>query len=141
MPEPGPVAPRMAGPRRRLSAALVAAALLLGGCAGLPPPPTREPSVVLTDTAGTRLGRIVAPDVAAAPPGQSGLHLLEDPYEAFAARALLAAVAERTIDVQYFLWHADVVGTLLWQALWDAANRGVRVRMLLDDANLAGSAA
>ncbi|MBN8508960.1 MAG: phospholipase D family protein [Burkholderiales bacterium] len=93
---------------------------------------------MLTDTAGTRLGRIVAPDVAAAPPGQSGLHLLEDPYEAFAARALLAAAAERTIDVQYFLWHADVVGTLLWQALWDAANRGVRVRMLLDDANLAG---
>jgi putative cardiolipin synthase len=131
-------APRSAGWRRRLGALLGAAALLAAGCASLPPPPAREPSVALTDTTDTRLGRIIVPDVAAAPAGQSGLHLLEDPHEAFAARALLAAAAERSIDVQYFIWHADVVGTLMWQALWEAADRGVRVRMLLDDANLAG---
>ena len=62
----------------------------------------------------------------------------EGPHDAFAARVLLAAAAERPLDVQYFIWHGDVVGTLLWQALWQAAERGVRVRLLVDDANNAG---
>src|SRR6185369_4248897 len=46
--------------------------------------------------------------------------------------------AERSIDVQYYIWHADTSGSLLVQALWGAAERGVRVRMLLDDANTQG---
>jgi len=47
-------------------------------------------------------------------------------------------VAARSLDAQYYIWHGDAVGTLLWQALWHAAQRGVRVRLLLDDANTAG---
>ena len=62
----------------------------------------------------------------------------EDPHDAFAARVLLARAAERSLDVQYFIWHGDAVGTLLWEALWQAAERGVRVRLLVDDANNAG---
>lgn len=49
------------------------------------------------------------------------------------ARIALADLAERTIDVQYYIWRADASGTLLAQALWRAAERGVRVRLLLDD--------
>ena len=58
--------------------------------------------------------------------------------EAFAARVLLAAHADRTLDVQYYIWRGDTTGQLLLEALWQAAERGVRVRMLLDDANVRG---
>ncbi len=53
-------------------------------------------------------------------------------------RVLLAAAADRSIDVQYYIWHDDEVGNLLFEALWQAAERGVRVRMLLDDMNTKG---
>jgi putative cardiolipin synthase len=63
--------------------------------------------------------------------------LAEGP-DAFAARALLAAAAERSLDVQYYIWHNDTTGTLLLDALRCAADRGVRVRLLLDDNNTPG---
>ncbi len=46
--------------------------------------------------------------------------------------------AERSIDVQYYIWRPDTSGALLAHALWEAAERGVRVRVLLDDANTGG---
>ena len=52
--------------------------------------------------------------------------------------SLLAAAAEKSLDVQYYIWHGDQVGNLLFEALWQAAERGVRVRLLLDDMNTAG---
>lgn len=67
-----------------------------------------------------------------------GIHTLEDSLEAFAARYQLAALAERTLDVQYYIWEDDVSGRLLFQALMDAADRGVKVRLLLDDNNTSG---
>ena len=91
----------------------------------------------LTDTAGTRLGRAIAPGVAANP-GKTGIHALPDPRDAFAARVLLANAAEKSLDAQYYIWHGDQVGYLLFQALWQAAERGVRVRLLLDDLNTKG---
>jgi putative cardiolipin synthase len=51
---------------------------------------------------------------------------------------LLARAAERSLDVQYFIWHTDTSGSMLARALWGAAERGVRVRMLIDDANTKG---
>ncbi|MBP8091944.1 MAG: phospholipase D family protein, partial [Giesbergeria sp.] len=71
-------------------------------------------------------------------PQRSGLHTLPDPLEAFAARMLLAHAAERSLDVQYYIWRGDQTGTLLLQALVAAADRGVRVRLLLDDGGTAG---
>jgi putative cardiolipin synthase len=53
--------------------------------------------------------------------------------DAFAARVVLAQAAERSIDAQYYIWHADETGMLLFEALAQAARRGVRVRLLLDD--------
>src|SRR4051812_10989667 len=71
-------------------------------------------------------------------PGRSGIHPLSDAHDAFAARVLLARAAERTLDVQYYIWHHDRSGMLLFKALRDAADRGVRVRLLLDDNNTSG---
>jgi len=110
----------------------VALAALLFGCAGLPPLEGRTESHAFADTADTRLGRAVAPRVAAHP-GKTGIHALPVPYDAFAARYLLATAAEKSLDVQYFLWNDDEVGDLLLEALCQAAARGVRVRILLDD--------
>lgn len=112
-------------------------AVLLSGCAHLPPLDGRLPSHAVTDTGGTALGRAVGPD-AAAHPGLSGIHPLPDARDAFAARVVLARAAERSLDVQYYIWNADLSGTLLFQALHEAAERGVRVRLLLDDNNTRG---
>jgi putative cardiolipin synthase len=60
---------------------------------------------------------------------------LPDGRDAFAARALLADAAERTLDARYYIWHNDLSGSLLFRALRRAADRGVRVRLLLDDNN------
>ena len=112
--------------------------LLLGGCS-LPPLPERPVSHAIEpgQSAQTRLGRAVAPQ-AAQHPGASGIHTLGEPLEAFAARMLLAKAAEQSLDVQYYIWRGDQTGTLLLQALVDAASRGVRVRLLLDDGGTAG---
>jgi cardiolipin synthase C len=122
---------------RILSFVAVALVSLTTGCASLPPPALRAASSALTDTAGTPLGRALAPAVDANP-GHTGIHALPDPYDAFVARVVLAATAEKSLDAQYYIWNGDQVGHLLFEALWQAAERGVRVRLLLDDLNTTG---
>ena len=85
----------------------------------------------------TRLGSAVSAKTMANP-GYSGIYPLSDGRDAFAARSVLAKVAERTLDVQYYIWHGDLSGTLLFHDLLEAAERGVHVRLLLDDNNTAG---
>jgi putative cardiolipin synthase len=80
---------------------------------------------------------VIAP-LAARHPGLSGVHPLTDGHDAFAARAHLARTAARTLDLQYYIWHADLSGTLLFDEVRRAADRGVRVRMLLDDNSTSG---
>jgi putative cardiolipin synthase len=111
---------------------------LLQGCA-LPPLEGRSESAALAlpDAEATRLGRVLAPQVQAHP-GLSGILPLPDALDAFAARVLLTQAAERTLDVQYYIWRDDTTGTLLLQALREAAARGVRVRLLLDDNGTSG---
>ena len=111
--------------------------VLLAGCAALPALDGRPASKAFTNTASTRLARGTASDVAAHP-GKSGIHPLVTPEDAFAARVLLAATAERSLDIQYYIWNGDTTGYLLYEAAWRAAQRGVRVRILLDDANTSG---
>lgn len=67
--------------------------------------------------------------------GKSGLLLVSDNYDAFALRVLAARSAERSLDLMYYLWHDDHTGRLLLREVFRAAERGVRVRMLLDDVN------
>jgi len=121
-----------------LSLLVVALAALFRGCDSLPPPRDRTATTARTDTADTRLAQDVGPLVAANP-GRSGFHRLPEAHDAFAARMLLAGAAQKTLDAQYYIWNGDQVGTLLFEALWKAAERGVRVRLLLDDANTKGN--
>jgi len=119
--------------------ALVLVAVVFG-CASLPqlPPHGAAPaSAAILDTAGTGLGEAIAP-LAAAHPGLSGVHPLAAGRDAFAARVLLAQHAQRSLDLQYYIWRRDMTGMLLLDALRSAAARGVRVRLLLDDNNTAG---
>jgi len=109
--------------------------LLLSACASLPENVGRQPSSAFTDTDGTTLGQFVKDDLAENP-GLSGFHALPGGLDAFAARAVLAYSAERSIDAQYYLLHSDLVGRLFVDALLNAADRGVRVRLLLDDMTL-----
>jgi putative cardiolipin synthase len=112
----------------------------LTGCATAPKPkepPT--PSYVLSTPAATALGKQVATlRPRGAPPGQSGLFLLGQGVEAFAARVGLAQRATRTLDVQYYAVFNDESGTLLLGELIEAARRGVRVRLLIDDLHGSG---
>jgi len=84
----------------------------------------------------TRLDRWIAPRVAAnAVPGaqRSAFRLLPTGMDAFVARAVLIELAERTLDLQYYIFHPDNAGSLIVERLIAAADRGVRVRVLLDD--------
>ncbi|HEY7575341.1 MAG TPA: phospholipase D-like domain-containing protein, partial [Thermoanaerobaculia bacterium] len=117
--------------------ALLLIAALLEGCASLPRDVRRAPSSVLADTSDTQIGRSVR-SAEALHPGESGFYVLNIPEEAFAARVALARRAERSLDVQYYIWHGDTTGTYMLQEIWNAAERGVRVRMLLDDNGIGG---
>jgi len=121
-------------PRFLVAIALV---LLVSGCASLPKNVDRQASIALANTDDTRLGRAVGRRVAANP-GRSGIHPLPNARDAFAARILLARAADRSLDLQYYVWQNDTTGQLLFDAVWEAAERGVRVRMLLDDATTSG---
>ncbi|NOD85714.1 phospholipase D family protein [Ruegeria sp. HKCCD6119] len=70
--------------------------------------------------------------------GRSGVKLISDGEQALVSRLLLAAAAERTIDAQYYLLHNDPTGHLFAASLLQAADRGVRVRLLLDDIDTSG---
>lgn len=76
--------------------------------------------------------------LCAAHPEQTGLVPLTDSHEAFAARVLLAQQAQRQLDLQYYIWRNDRTGTILFDAVVAAAERGVKVRLLLDDHNTVG---
>ena len=71
-------------------------------------------------------------------PGQTGMVLLQDNLDAFMIRAITAREAGRSLDLQYYIWHDDLTGHLLDMEVLRAADRGVRVRMLLDDMNAHG---
>lgn len=86
----------------------------------------------------TGLGRELAPYLAERP-GQSAFALLQHGPAALLARAVLADLASASIDVQYYIYEDDLTGILVTQHLLEAADRGVRVRLLLDDNNLRGS--
>ncbi|MBI6628834.1 phospholipase D family protein [Pontibaca salina] len=70
--------------------------------------------------------------------GKTGIAPLQSGGDAFAARMILADAAVSSIDAQYYIWHDDLTGLLLLDALKRAANRGVRVRLLLDDNGTSG---
>ena len=85
----------------------------------------------------TKLGQRVEP-LAAKHAGNSGFRLISSGVGCFHARVEMAALAEKTLDVQYFIIQSDDTGRLFIESLLAAADRGVRVRILLDDSNAVG---
>lgn len=108
----------------------------LGGCASLPAAVAREPSQAWGQPEATRLGQIAA--ASSTQPRYSGFRLLVSGEEAFATLRTLIRAAERTLDLQYYLIHNDDSTRALLRDIRAAADRGVRVRFLLDDIHTAG---
>jgi putative cardiolipin synthase len=106
--------------------------VLLAGCAQLPPLPDAPDVVAYGPAEGGALAERIGP-AEAAHPGQSGFRLLAKGTEAFVVRMQSARLATQSLDVQTYIWHADMTGTYLAGQLLESADRGVRVRLLLDD--------
>jgi putative cardiolipin synthase len=89
------------------------------------------------DRVETPLDHLIAP-LMADNPGRNGLANLLGPKDAFAARSVSASEAGRSLDLIYYIWKTDTSGRHLMADLLAAADRGVRVRLLLDDVNVQG---
>ncbi|HMD74639.1 MAG TPA: phospholipase D family protein [Steroidobacteraceae bacterium] len=109
--------------------------LAAAGCASLPRHVHKERSEAIHDVGSTTLGRLVA---EAERRNLSGIRLLASGDEALASLIALADHAERTLDIQYYIITQDESARILLQHVREAAERGVRVRILVDDFNTAG---
>ena len=107
---------------------------LLGGCASLTPGSNfpKAASVALAHPEATRLGTQFSA-AASEHGGTSGFRIITVGVDGFLARVQMIDAAERTLDLQYFIFRGDETGRLLTDALLRAADRGVRVRVLIDD--------
>jgi cardiolipin synthase C len=130
--KPVPGSGRSGGYRTAMAASAV---LILAGCVGLPTHVQKYPSEALAHP-DTSLNRIV--EHSGAGHNLSGIRLLISGDEALASLIALADRAERTLDIQYYLIHEDDSSRLLLRHLRLAAERGVRVRLLVDDLNTVG---
>jgi putative cardiolipin synthase len=111
---------------------LILSSAVFSGCATVAFDQPKTHSEAITDTSDTRLGKNVL-EWSEQHEGLSGIYPLSQGMDALGARLRLAEVAERTIDLQYFLMKDDTAGLVMMNALLKAADRGVRVRFLLDD--------
>ena len=110
----------------------LAMVLLLGGCATINWDYPRTPSKAFADPETTTVGALFG-EAADKHPGLSGFSLVEHGDNAFLARIAMIDLAEKTLDAQYYIWSADTTGRILASRLLRAADRGVRVRILIDD--------
>jgi len=115
----------------KISAILVFAGLL-AGCATVSFDQPKSYSTAITNSGNTTLGRAVA-KWSALHEEMSGFYPLNRGMDALGVRLRLAEIAEKTIDLQYFLMKNDTAGAVMVNALLKSADRGVRVRFLLDD--------
>ena len=116
---------------------LVVCAVLatLGACSTLRTDFVKTPSAAIVPVADTSSTRYVQAEIAAHP-GQSGFRLLVSNQNALMSRIVLTDRARHSIDLQYYIFANDATGRLLAQRLLAAADRGVRVRVLLDDLDI-----
>jgi putative cardiolipin synthase len=111
---------------------LIWLAQVLTGTRARRPASPRAVSTAFEDPASTRLGQFFGP-AADRHPGLSGFSLLSHGREAFIVRLALADLAERSLDMQYYSWDGDTTGRIIVDSVMKAADRGVRVRLLVDD--------
>jgi putative cardiolipin synthase len=107
------------------------------GCATVDFDAEKPTSHALADTGDTSLGKLFAKH-AHHPQNESGFYLITDSIDALAIRLLLEERAERSIDAQYYMVANDIVGKVFFSSMLRAADRGVRVRLLIDDINTGG---
>ena len=112
--------------------------VFLTGCAGLPSLDDRPESHYLDIRSAPRMDALLNTATAKTGGDISNVYLLNDAHEAFVARAALIEAADHTLDLQYYIWHNDISGKLMFNLIHRAAERGVRVRLLLDDNNTNG---
>ena len=107
----------------------------VSGCASIDwdYPRTETRALAPAETADTKIGQNMHRLSEAHPPDESGFYMVSDGIDALALRVLMANRAERTIDAQYYLIKDDSTGNLFIESLLNAADRGVRVRLLIDD--------
>ena len=106
--------------------------LVMAGCASRPPQSVGKPASTALDPRETKLGRQFM-DLSLQHSELSGFYLIHAGADGLAARVQIARNAEHTLDVQYFIFRGDETGTLFLEELRRAADRGVRVRILVDD--------
>jgi len=115
----------------------IALVTLASACATVDFEAEKTPSYALQDTGGTHLAQHVA-ILGEHPPEHSGFRLISDSIDALAVRLLLAEWAEKSLDVQYYMVKNDIIGAVFISSLVRAADRGVRVRLLIDDITTGG---
>jgi putative cardiolipin synthase len=115
-----------------LPALIWLAQIIAGRATGTRPDYPRTVSTAFEGFAATRLGQFFGP-AADEHPGLSGFSLLSHGREAFIVRLALADLAERSLDMQYYVWDGDTTGRIVVDHVMKAADRGVRVRLLVDD--------
>ena len=118
---------------RFLIASLVVA---LAACTTLPPGSDypKTTTTAFAEPQQTRLGKALAKDYVAHP-GQSAFRVVPYGVEGLLLRTQLIRAAQRSLDIQYYIFAEDDTGKVLQQSILDAADRGVRVRLLIDDEN------
>jgi len=138
LPSPSSTLPQRARPGW-LGVVTVVVAMALAGCAGLPKDVDRPVSTAWVTPADTPLGQLVAARRAAEGARHaSGFALLSGPQAAYSSRLALVDAAQKTLDLQYYAIHADASSERLLLSVVAAAQRGVRVRVLLDDFHSTG---
>ncbi len=118
---------------------LVLIVLMLAACATLPTPESKTPSYAYDPPPDSHLAVMTREWVVDVDKGRSGFFKLFRNDDAMHWRLLLADMAEETLDMQYFIWKADASGDLLLDRVIKAADRGVRVRILVDDIYIIGA--
>ena len=114
---------------------ILAVLTLLTGCGGKHVGIKEDRPIHKSVASDNTLYEYCAEDVSDKAP-KSGFYPLENHMDSLAARLMLAKAAKHRITVQYFTFYADDVGTILTKALVDAADRGVKVDVLIDDIEL-----
>jgi putative cardiolipin synthase len=116
---------------------VIATAFVLGACASVEFDQPKRESHAVGEANDSNLSQSIQPLIAKHP-GKSGFYLQSDGIDALAARFVMASKAEASIDAQYYLITDDMVGYLFIGSLLQAADRGIRVRLLLDDIQTKG---
>ena len=114
---------------------IMLAALFLAGCTAIPKNYPKPQSAAFKEHKSTSIGKMFDRE-AAKHPGKSGFDIIRYGRRAFTARIAMTEMAEKSLDLQYYVWEPDATGRLLGYYVLKAADRGVKVRILLDDIGL-----